>query len=89
MSSQFNRIPLIYSDEAGQLQEIPIGDTIDAPDVGMNVGIHTAVIFSHKGQIDETLFLTVNTNNYFHVGPVTVGSGATIVVGAGVTYRIV
>jgi hypothetical protein len=89
MSSQFNRIPLIYSDEAGQLQEAQFGEIIDAPDLGMNVGITTAVIFSNKKTIDGPLLLQISDTTYFHVGPVTVGTGVTVIVGAGATYRVV
>lgn len=89
MSTQNNRIPLIYSDEAGQLQEVPIGDRIVAPDMDISVGIVTAECFSNVNEIDYVLELSDANNNYFHVGEVRVAAGATIQVGVGVSYRVV
>ena len=89
MSTQFSRAPLIYSNAAGQLQEIPVDDTFDCPTVGYNVGIATAKILANKREVTDVLNLTMTENNYFHVGPVTVGAAGTIIVGSGVSYRVV
>lgn len=89
MSAQGSRVPLIYSDEAGQLQEVPVGDQIIVPDMGMRVGVLTASVFANNNNITSILQLTTTGVNYFHVGAVTVASGATIAVGSGVTYRVV
>lgn len=89
MSAQNSRVPLIYSDEAGQLQEVPVGDQIVVPDMGIRVGVLTATVFSNNNNITGALQLGTTGVNYFHVGAVTVGTGATITVGAGVTYRVV
>lgn len=89
MSQLNQRIPLIYSDEAGQLQEVPVGDRIVAPDMDISVGIVTAKMYSNINNITTVIQLTDTTVNYFNVGDVNVAVGATIIVGAGVTYRVV
>lgn len=89
MSAQGSRVPLIYSDEAGQLQEVPVGDQIIVPDMGLKVGVLTATVFANVHTVDEILSLQDTTSNYFHVGTVQVSAGATILVGAGATYRVV
>jgi len=89
MSTQGNRIPLIYSDESGQLQEVPVGDSMVAPDMGLRVGVLTATVFSNINSIDGLLSVNQTGANFFHVGAVTVSSGSTIAVSAGCTYRVV
>jgi|APGre2960657468_1045069.scaffolds.fasta_scaffold540517_1 hypothetical protein len=89
MSQLNQRIPLIYSDEAGQLQEVPVGDRIVAPDMDISVGIVTAKMYSNINNITTVIQLTDTTVNYFNVGDVNVAVGGTIIVGAGVSYRVV
>lgn len=89
MSQLNQRIPLIFSDEAGQLQEVPVGDRIVAPDMDISVGIITAKMYSNINNITTVIQLTDSNVNYFNVGDVNVAAGATIMVGAGVTYRVV
>ena len=76
------RIPLIYNGSAGQIQEVLATDEL-------NVGFVSATVYSNARQFDTSVSLANSSFNYLHVGPLTVGSGATIFVGAGVSYVVV
>ena len=76
------RIPIIYNDNAGQLQEIALSDAA-------SVGIISARVYSSANFITDEAVSMASTNfNYFTVGPIVVGTGATITVGAGVSYTV-
>lgn len=76
------RAPLIYNSSANQIQEVSLSDEV-------SVGILTATVFSNQKTVTQTVSMGNSSFNYMMVGPVTVGSGATIFVGAGVSFVIV
>lgn len=75
------RAPLIYNSSANQIQEVSLSDEV-------SVGILTATVFSTANVVNQTVSLANSSFNYAMIGPVTVGSGATIFVGAGVSYVV-
>ena len=54
-----------------------------------STGIATGAIFSNPSFISESFDLTDGTNNYGVFGPISIGIGATITVGAGNTFVVV
>lgn len=76
------RSPLIFNPSAGQLQEVVLTDEV-------SVGILTARVLSNPNIITNELVSVANSyHNYANIGPFTVGTGATVVVGAGVSYTV-
>jgi len=77
------RIPVIYNENAGQLQEISLSDAA-------SVGLISARAYSTINFItQETVSLASTNFNYFTIGPVVLGVGGTVTVGAGVSYVVV
>lgn len=76
------RIPLVYNSSSGQIQEVSASDEV-------NVGIISATVISNPNVIISSINLTNTSFNYVQVGPITVGVGATIAVGAGVSYTVI
>jgi hypothetical protein len=76
------RIPLIYNPSANQIQETGLTDEV-------SVGILTAVVFSNLVVIPTTVSLANSSYNYMMTGPVTVGTGATVSVGVGVSFLVI
>jgi hypothetical protein len=77
-----DRAPLIYNPSAGQLQELSLSDEV-------SVGIITATMYSTVKVVNSTISLSNANHNYLMVGPVTVGTAGTILVGVGCTYVII
>jgi hypothetical protein len=76
------RIPVVYNDNAGQLQEISLSDAA-------SVGLMSARAYSSLNFItNEAIVLASTSFNYFSVGPVVLGAGGTVTVGAGVSYAV-
>lgn len=75
------RIPLIFNPSANQIQEVSLADET-------SVGILTAIAISNSKTVTSTVSLANSAFNYAMIGPVAVGVGATIIVGAGVTFVI-
>jgi|TARA_B100000085_G_scaffold177211_1_gene161487 hypothetical protein len=75
------RIPLVYNSNSGTIEEVATSDEV-------NVGIITANMLSNPNVISSSIELSNTNFNYAQFGPVTVGSGATITVGAGVSYSV-
>lgn len=76
------RIPLVYNPTANQIQEVSLSDET-------SVGILTAVAISNAKTVNTLVSLANSSYNYAMIGPVTVGTAGTIVVGSGVTFVIV
>jgi hypothetical protein len=77
------RIPVIYNQSANQLQEVILTDEV-------SVGIFTARMLSNPNIITNELVSIANSyHNYANFGPFTIGAGATVVVGLGVSYSII
>lgn len=76
------RIPLIYNQTSNQIQEVTLSDET-------SVGILTARMISNPNIItNELINITNPLHNYAQFGPFTIGVGATVVVGAGVSYVV-
>ena len=75
------RIPLVYNPSSGQLQEVSASDEV-------SVGIISATVISNPNIISSSVTLTNTNFNYAQVGPISVGVGQTITVGAGVSYSV-
>jgi hypothetical protein len=76
------RIPLIYNQNSNQIQEVTLSDET-------SVGILTARMISNPNIItNEQISITNAQHNYGQFGPFTIGVGATVVVGAGVSYVV-
>jgi|TARA_X000001036_G_scaffold216417_1_gene202563 hypothetical protein len=75
------RNPLIYNDNAGQLQEVSVDDQI-------NVGIVSAVAFSNVQTVVSPVSLANTSYNYAMFGPIAVSGVGTISVATGVTYAV-
>ena len=76
------RIPLIYNQNSNQIQEVTLTDET-------SVGILTARMISNPNIItNEQISITNPLHNYGQFGPFTIGVGATVVVGAGVSYVV-
>jgi hypothetical protein len=84
-----NRFPLIYNTSAEQLQELPSGDSLDLTGSTLNTGIMSATCYSNLNNVTSSITLDNTSYNYMQAGPVTVGTGATIAVGAGVSYVVI
>lgn len=76
------RIPLSYNPSANQIQEPAVTDEL-------RIGFATATVLSNPNRFDENVALANSNFNYMHLGPVTVGAGFSITVGAGVSYVII
>jgi len=75
------RIPLVYNPNNGQIQEVSASDEV-------SVGILTATIISNPNVITSSITLSNSDFNYAQIGPITIGVGQTITVGAGVSYSV-
>lgn len=76
------KVPLIYNPSANQIQEVSLSDEV-------SVGILSATVFSNPNTFtNQTVSLANSAFNYMMLGPVAVGAGATIIVGAGVSYVV-
>jgi len=84
-----NRVPLIFNTAAQQIQELPVGDDLDLSGAQLNTGIMSATAYSTPDSVSASVTLDNPDYNYMMVGPVTVGVGATIAVGVGVSYVVV
>ena len=76
------RAPLIYNPSANQIQEVSLSDEV-------SVGILTATVFSNLKTVNQSVSMGNSSYNYMMAGPITVGVGATIFVGAGVSFVII
>lgn len=76
------RAPLIYNSSANQIQEVSLSDEV-------SVGILTATVFSNVRTVTQSVSMANSSFNYMMVGPTTVSTGATVFVGAGVSFVIV
>ncbi len=84
-----DRIPLIFNPDAQQIQEIGTSDGLDLSGTTLNTGIMSATAFSNPDAVNSSITLDNPDFNYMQVGPVTVGVGATVAVGSGVSYVII
>ena len=84
-----NRVPLIFNTSAQQIQELPAGDGLDLSGSQLNTGIMSATAYSNKETITASITLDNPDYNYMQVGPITVGVGATVAVGVGVSYIVI
>lgn len=83
------RVPLIFNTTAQQIQELPSGDSIDLTGSQLNTGIMSATAYSTPDTVTSSVTLDNADYNYMMVGPVSVGVGATIAVGVGVSYVVI
>ena len=83
------RYPLIYNNSAEQIQEIPDGDELNLSGADIGVGIVSATAFANKNLFTSSVSFANTALNYAQVGPVAVGAGATISVGAGISYVVI
>ena len=84
-----DRVPLIYNTTAEQIQERSPSDGLDLSGSQLLTGIMSATAYSTADTVSSSLTLDNTSYNYMQVGPVTVGVGATIAVGSGVSYVVV
>jgi hypothetical protein len=84
-----DRIPLIFNTTSQQIQELGTGDGLDLSGSQLNTGIMSATAYSNKDTVTSSITFDNTSYNYMQVGPVTVGVGATIAVGSGVSYVVV
>ena len=84
-----NRVPLIFNSSAEQIQELGTGDALDLSGTQLNTGIMSATAYSNKDTVSSSLTLDNTDYNYMQVGPIAVSVGATIAVGAGVSYVVI
>lgn len=84
-----NRVPLIFNTSAQQIQELPVGDDLDLSGAQLNTGIMSATAYSTRDSVTESVVFDNPDYNYLQVGPITVGVGATVAVGVGVSYVVV
>jgi hypothetical protein len=84
-----DRVPLIYNTSAQQIQELPIGDGLDLTGSPLNTGIMSATAYSTKDNVISSVTLDNPDYNYMMIGPVSVGVGATIAIGVGVSYVVI
>ena len=82
------RYPLIYNNTAEQIQEIPDGDELNLSGADIGVGIVSATAFANKSLFTSSVSFANTALNYAQIGPVAVGVGATISVGAGISYVV-
>ncbi len=76
------RVPLIYNPSANQIQESSLNDEV-------SVGILSVRVISNPNFYTTEIVSMANSSfNYGMFGPVTIGTGATISVGAGVSFVI-
>ena len=83
------RFPLIFNASAQQIQEIPDGDELNLDGADIAVGVVSATAFANKQVFTSTVSFANTALNYANIGPVSVGVGATISVGAGISYVVV
>jgi len=83
------RVPLIFNTGSNQIEELPVGDGVDFSGSSLNAGIVSATAYSTPDIVNSSIDLDNSEYNYMMVGPITVGVGATITVGAGVSYVVV
>ena len=84
-----DRFPLIYNTSVEQIQELPSGDGLDLSGATLNTGIMSSTAYSTPDTVSSSVTLDNTSYNYMQVGPVSVGAGATIAVGAGVSYVVI
>jgi len=84
-----DRVPLIFNTSAQQIQELPAGDGLDLSGSRLNTGIMSATAYSNKETITASITLDNPDYNYMQIGPITVGVGATVAVGVGVSYIVI
>lgn len=84
-----DRIPLIFNTTAQQIQELGSGDGLDLSGSQLNTGIMSATAYSTPDSVTSSITLDNPDYNYMQVGPITVGVGATIAVGSGVSYVVI
>ena len=84
-----DRIPLIFNPDAAQLQELGSGDGLDLTGTTLNTGIMSATAYSNPDSVNTSITLDNPDYNYMQVGPITVGVGATVAVGSGVSYVVI
>lgn len=84
-----DRVPLIFNTSAQQIQELPAGDGLDLSGSRLNAGIMSATAYSNKESITASITLDNVDYNYMQIGPITVGVGATVAVGVGVSYIVI
>ena len=84
-----NRVPLIYNTSAQQIQELPEGDGIDLTGSQLNTGIMSATAYSTPDTVSSSITLDNPNYNYMQIGPITVGIGATVAIGIGVSYVVI
>ena len=84
-----DRIPLIFNPDAQQIQEIGSGEGLDLSGTTINTGIMSATAYSNPDTVNTSITLDNPDFNYMQVGPVTVGIGATVAVGSGVSYVVI
>ena len=83
------RVPLIFNTAAQQIQELPVGDSVDLTGTQLNTGIMSATAYSTPDTVTSSIVLDNPDYNYMMVGPITVGVGATVAVGVGVSYVVI
>tara|TARA_R110000822_G_scaffold218063_2_gene352524 strand:+ start:949 stop:1209 length:261 start_codon:yes stop_codon:yes gene_type:complete len=84
-----DRVPLIFNTTAQQIQELGSGDGLDLSGSQLNTGIMSATAYSTPDSVTSSITLDNPDYNYMQVGPITVGVGATIAVGSGVSYVVI
>tara|TARA_R100000005_G_C4970883_1_gene183940 strand:+ start:630 stop:890 length:261 start_codon:yes stop_codon:yes gene_type:complete len=84
-----DRVPLIFNTTAQQIQELGSSDGLDLSGSQLNTGIVSATAFSNKDTVTSSITFDNPDYNYAQVGPITVGVGATIAVGSGVSYVVI
>lgn len=84
-----DRVPLIFNTSTEQIQELPSGDSLDLSGSQLNTGIMSATAYSNKDTVTASITFDNTEYNYMQVGPITVGVGATIAVGSGVSYVVI
>ncbi len=84
-----DRVPLIFNTSAQQIQEPIKLNGLDLSGSQLNTGIMSATAYSNKDTVTSSITFDNTSYNYMQVGPVTVGVGATIAVGSGVSYVVV
>lgn len=84
-----DRVPLIFNTSANQIQELGSGDGLDLTGSKLNTGIMSATAYSTPDNVTVSILLDNPDYNYMMVGPVSVGIGATVAVGVGVSYVVI
>ena len=84
-----DRVPLIFNTSTEQIQELPSGDSLDLSGSQLNTGIMSATAYSNKDTVASSIIFDNTEYTYMQIGPVAVSIGATIAVGAGVSYVVI